>query len=97
MAQNGLEAVEAARQQSFDVIFMDIQMPVMDGLEATRRIRAMEEEEERPACHIIALTAHASPEDRAVRARSQDRELSTVDRRTCLREGCGCSKVWLAH
>jgi CheY-like chemotaxis protein len=63
IARNGEEAVEKAQQERFDVIFMDVHMPVMDGLEATRRIR------ESGVLHsstvdIIALTADAMPEDR---------------------------------
>ena len=63
LAVNGAEAVEAVRQKRYDVVFMDCQMPVMDGYEATRRIRAME----RGSGHssfIVALTAHALDEDR---------------------------------
>lgn len=60
---NGRSAVAAWEQQAFDVIFMDVQMPVMDGLTATRMIR---EKEAVLGGHIpiIALTAHAMEEDR---------------------------------
>ena len=61
MANNGQEAVEAARAQSFDLIFMDMQMPVMGGLEATRRIRAFADEKTLP---IVAVTANAMKEDK---------------------------------
>jgi PAS domain S-box-containing protein len=61
VAGNGLEAIEALNRQPYDVLFMDVQMPEMDGLEATRRICAAHSEQ-RP--RIIAMTAHAMPEDR---------------------------------
>ena len=56
--RNGRQAVEAVERDSFDLIFMDLQMPEMDGLEATMRIRAMESAG-KPHTPIIALTAHA--------------------------------------
>jgi signal transduction histidine kinase/CheY-like chemotaxis protein len=61
---NGLEALNAVRERRFDLVFMDVQMPTLDGLEATRRIRAMEASERRPSHLIVALTAHAMKSDR---------------------------------
>ena len=58
VAGNGVEAVEACRQRSFDVIIMDCDMPVLDGLEATRHIRKLPAF---AAVPIIAATAHALP------------------------------------
>ncbi len=63
LAQNGHEAVAAARQNDFDLILMDVQMPLMDGLEATRRIRDRELATGRHV-PIIAMTAHALKGDR---------------------------------
>jgi signal transduction histidine kinase/DNA-binding response OmpR family regulator len=69
MVQNGTAAVDtwlAARAAGtpYDRVLMDLHMPGMDGLEATRRIRAIEAEQDSPRTPIIALTANASAEDR---------------------------------
>jgi signal transduction histidine kinase/DNA-binding response OmpR family regulator len=63
VASNGEEAVESVRRQPYDVVLMDVQMPEMDGLDATRYIRAELPSERQP--HIIAMTANAFSEDRA--------------------------------
>ncbi|AEJ02043.1 integral membrane sensor hybrid histidine kinase [Nitrosomonas sp. Is79A3] len=59
MVNNGLEAINAYTSQHFDLILMDCNMPVMDGFEATRRIRDLERQENAVPTPIIALTAHA--------------------------------------
>ena len=59
---NGLEAVQVLRRTWYDVVLMDVQMPVMDGLEATRLIRAQLPAEQQP--RIIAMTASVLLEDR---------------------------------
>ncbi|HYC21401.1 MAG TPA: response regulator [Candidatus Bathyarchaeia archaeon] len=64
VAANGREVLEALERQSYDVILMDVQMPEMDGLEASRQICARWSRAERP--QIIALTANAMQEDREV-------------------------------
>jgi len=61
LAVNGLEAVEMAAKKDYDFIFMDVQMPVMDGLEATRRIRSRAVQGQRPV--IVGLTAIAMSGD----------------------------------
>jgi len=64
VAENGVEAVAASEKQRFDAVFMDIQMPEMDGLEATAAIRKRETETSGVRLPIIALTAHAMKGDR---------------------------------
>jgi len=64
MAENGRIAVDAFATDAFDAVLMDMQMPQMDGLEATRAIRAIETEEGRPRTPIIMLSANALPEHR---------------------------------
>ncbi|XPV77028.1 MAG: response regulator [Desulfovibrio sp.] len=57
-ATNGLEAVERVQKNHYNLVFMDIQMPVMDGYEATRKIRQIEAEQNREPLPIIAMTAY---------------------------------------
>jgi len=64
LANNGLEAFEKRRNNDYDLLFMDIQMPVMDGIEATHEIIDYEEDEEMPHVPIVALTANALKGDR---------------------------------
>jgi len=64
LANNGLEAFEKRRSNDYDLLFMDIQMPVMDGIEATHEILDYEEDEEVPHVPIVALTANALKGDR---------------------------------
>jgi CheY-like chemotaxis protein len=61
LAPDGLQAIEALERSEYDVVLMDVQMPELDGLEATRRIRARWTE--RPV-HIVAMTANAMAGDR---------------------------------
>ena len=62
VAGNGQEAIETLAQAPYDVVLMDMHMPVMDGLEATRRIRA--QGDEAASLPIVALTANAVVGDR---------------------------------
>ena len=64
IANNGLESFEKRRSGTYDLLFMDIQMPVMDGIEATHEILDYEEDEELPHVPIVALTANALKGDR---------------------------------
>lgn len=63
-ANNGVAVVEEFEKGGIDIILMDCQMPEMDGFEATERIRAIESNKRLDPLPIIALTAHAAPEDR---------------------------------
>jgi len=62
LASNGIEAIECIERQRYDVVLMDVQMPEMDGLEASRRITARWKPGERP--RIVAMTANAMQGDR---------------------------------
>src|SRR5690348_16395826 len=62
VAGNGLEVLEALERQPYDCVLMDVQMPEMDGLEATRHIVAHMSAAERP--RIVAMTANAMQSDR---------------------------------
>jgi signal transduction histidine kinase/DNA-binding response OmpR family regulator/PAS domain-containing protein len=60
VASNGVEVLQALKQRDYDVILMDVQMPEMDGIQATLHIRQSEQVQP----HIVAMTAHAMQEDR---------------------------------
>ena len=62
LASNGIEAIESVQRQAYDVVLMDVQMPEMDGLEASRQINARWQPKDRP--RIIAMTANAMQGDR---------------------------------
>jgi CheY-like chemotaxis protein len=64
-AANGVEALKALESEApFDIVLMDVQMPVMDGYEAARRLRRREAEQGLPHTPVVALTANAMPEHR---------------------------------
>ncbi len=63
-AQNGLEALEMIERKKYDLVLMDVQMPEMDGLQATRKIREREKSRGLPHLPILAMTANAYAEDR---------------------------------
>jgi len=64
VANNGKEGVEKYKQKPYDLILMDLQMPVMDGLEATRQIRSFEIEQNERHAFIVALTANVLKNER---------------------------------
>ncbi|MDR3175278.1 MAG: response regulator [Desulfovibrio sp.] len=65
VANNGAEGLDKIRNGNFDMVFMDVQMPVMDGLQATKAVRLLADEG-KAHIPIIAMTAHAMNEDRRV-------------------------------
>ncbi len=64
LAENGYEAIALRQAEPFDIVLMDVQMPELDGLEATRVIRQWESDHDQPHLPVIALTAHALQSDR---------------------------------
>ena len=65
IANNGSEAIEKYKSNEYDLIFMDCQMPVLDGYQATREIREIEKKLDAPTVPIIALTAGFDKQDKA--------------------------------
>ncbi|MBF0448784.1 MAG: PAS domain S-box protein [Magnetococcales bacterium] len=63
MVANGEEAMTAFKSESFDMVLMDMHMPILDGFQATAQIRSWEKEQGRPPTPIVALTANAMRED----------------------------------
>jgi len=90
IVDNGEQAVAVFRKQAFDLVLMDIQMPVMDGYEATGNIRWLQAEEKiNPECQIVGLSAHAMAGDRekSIAAGMDDYMTKPIDRarlRDCL-------------
>lgn len=64
VAQNGLEALSMIKNGGFDLVLMDVQMPGIDGLEATHFVREWEKEQNKNRIPIIGMTAHALTGDR---------------------------------
>jgi CheY-like chemotaxis protein len=62
VASNGIEAIESVKRQTYDLVLMDVQMPEMDGLEASQRITSQLAADARP--RIVAMTANAMAGDR---------------------------------
>lgn len=64
VANDGLEVLDKLSQTNYDLIFMDCDMPKMNGFEATAKIRTIEEQTNGQHITIVAMTAHSTPEDR---------------------------------
>ena len=85
-AENGAQAVACFQAESFDVVLMDVQMPVMDGYAATRAIRDWEQVHGRSRTAIVALTAKAVKEDmeRSLAAGCDDHLTKPIKKQTLL-------------
>ncbi|HZO86985.1 MAG TPA: response regulator [Chthonomonadaceae bacterium] len=95
MVSNGRQALEALEAASYDLILMDVQMPEMDGFEATQAIRSREQELGKPPVPILAMTAHAMAGDRErCQAAGMDDYLSKPIHTPTLRE---MLSRWLSH
>ena len=84
LARDGMQAVDALREAAFDIVLMDVEMPVLDGIEATRFIRLPETGCLDPGIPIVALTAHAmwGDEQRCMHAGMTDYVAKPVDMET---------------
>ena len=95
LASNGIEAIESVERQTYDVVLMDVQMPEMDGLEASRRITAKWSADARP--RIVAMTANAMAGDREdCLAAGMDDYLTKPIRVDALVEALMRAKPWSA-
>lgn len=95
VAANGEEAINAVRDRNYDLVFMDCRMPVMDGYEATRRIRDLERKRSAAApMPIVALTANAGSQERQ---RCEDAGMDDVVTKPFRREDLDiCLQRWLS-
>jgi CheY-like chemotaxis protein len=88
LAENGEEAVKAFAATAYDLVLMDVEMPIMDGYQATRAIRALEQERgaEGPGVPIVAMTAHAVKEylDKCLEAGMNDYVTKPLRKKTLI-------------
>ena len=91
-AENGKEAIDKVCHKDYDMVFMDHMMPVMDGVEATKRIRALAEEKYQKL-PIVALSANATTEARELFASNGFSDF--VGKPIKLKELCECIRNWL--
>ena len=91
-AENGKEAVEKVQKKDYDIVFMDHMMPIMDGVEATKAIRALEGERYQNL-PIVALSANATIEARELFASNGFTDF--VAKPIKIAELCGCIRKWL--
>lgn len=91
-AENGKEAIDMICRKDYDIVFMDHMMPVMDGVEATKAIRAMEDVKYQ-SLPIVALSANATIEARDLFAANGFSDF--VAKPIKLKELCGCIRNWL--
>ena len=91
-AENGKEAVEKVCRKKYDIVFMDHMMPIMDGVEATKAIRALEDEDMQ-SLPIVALSANATTEARTLFEKSGFSDF--VAKPIKLTELCACIRNWL--
>ncbi|XGC79999.1 ATP-binding protein [Bdellovibrio bacteriovorus] len=95
LANNGLIAFEKCQSEEFDLIFMDCQMPILDGFEATKKIRAMEKSRGSKRIPIIALTADSTQNDnKNYQAAGMD---ACLTKPLELNELMTCLTQWLPH
>lgn len=91
-AENGKEAIQMVCKKDYDIVFMDHMMPLMDGVEATKAIRAMEEEKYQ-TLPIVALSANATVEARELFASNGFSDF--VAKPIKLKKLCACIRNWL--
>ena len=96
LAVDGKQVLEAIERQKYDLVFMDVQMPKMDGLEATRHICERLDPSERP--YIVALTANALKEDRErCLAAGMDEYISKPVRAEKIQNSIECAAIRLGQ